>query len=361
MKIRKRKLALITAVSIAALLIIIRILMPYGIKWYLNNRVLNDMDVYRGQVHDVDLALWRGAYAIDSLVIVKKETELDKPFIKVPRIDLSIQWEALLNMEIVGEVICQQAVVNFAFSETAANAQTGEEEDWTAVVKELIPIRINHFEIVNGQIALTNVLAKPSTDLPLREFNLSISNIQNVYEKGDSLPSSIVATGLAPDYGGRLDFKANAMLLKQHPDFDYELSFEEVNLTTLNPIAKYYTDMDFEEGTISLYSEMAMKDQAYTGYVKPLIKDMKIFKWKEGDRTAGQWLKEFFGEGIQEIFENQKREQFATKVPIEGKLQDVKTNIWLTILNAFKNAYINAFEYELDQSIDFGDIEVVSK
>ena len=316
------------------------------------------MDAYQGVVKDIDLALWRGSYTIDSLKIDKIDAKVKEPFIEVNKIDLSVQWRSLFKGEIVGEIDCYQPKINFAFGESSEQTQTGEEEDWTKVVKSLIPIKINRFAISEGEIALTNILTEPKTDLPLKDFQLEITNIQNVEEQvTDSLPSSIVASGTASDYGGTLYFNASAYLLKEIPDFDYNLGFEDVNLISLNPLAKYYTGMDFEKGTISIYSEMAMKDQTFEGYIKPLVKEMRIFNWKEDNRPLGQWIKEFFSEGIQEIFENQKKQQFATRVPIQGQLDNINTNIWLTVFNSFKNAYIKAFEYKLDKSIDFKDLQ----
>jgi len=360
MAFRKRNIVYIL-LAIILLLIGIRLILPYGIKWYLNTQVLNDMETYRGRIADVDLELWRGAYTIDSLIFEKIDTDIEEPFIQVRKMDLSIQWDAIWAGEIVGEVICYNPALHFSFGEEEEDTQTGVEEDWTKVVKDLIPIRINRFEMQAGKISLTNILTQPATDLPLESFNLKILNIQNVIEQEQALPSTIEATGSAPNYGGQLSLKAEAMLLKQVPDFDYDLSFENLNLTTLNPIIKYYSGMDVEAGTISMYSEMAMKDQKYNGYVKPLVRDMKIFTWKEEDRPFKQWLKEFLGEGLQELFENQRLQQFATKVPFEGEFETVQTDIWMTILNALKNAYIKAFDYELDRSIDFGNVDFNTK
>lgn len=357
MKVLKKKLYRWLLIGVIAL-VAVRLALPYAVKWYLNNRVLNHMEAYRGHVDDVDLSLWRGAYTIQGLKIVKIGTRLEAPFVDVEEMDLSVQWKALFDGAIVGEVECRHPSVHFAFSDSEEASQTGTEEDWVEVVKSLMPIRINRFAMIDGRVALTNVLAKPSTDLPLEGFNLEIRNIQNVaVGKDDALPSSVTASGFAPDYGGRLSFTADANLLKNIPDFDYNMRFENVELTSLNPLAMYYSGMDFEKGIVSVYSEMAMQNGAFEGYIKPLVKDMRIFGWREKGRPLGQWFREFFSEGIQEIFENQKKQQFATRVPISGELSKVKTDIWLTIVNAFKNAYIRAFEYKLDQSIDFEDLQ----
>ena len=44
---------------------------------------------------DVDLALWRGAYRINGLQIVKVDGKVPVPFVKAPVIDLSVSWHSL--------------------------------------------------------------------------------------------------------------------------------------------------------------------------------------------------------------------------------------------------------------------------
>jgi hypothetical protein len=175
-----------------------------------------------------------------------------------------------------------------------------------------------------------------------------------VDESDKALPSTVVATATAPDYGGNFNLEAQAYFLKAIPDFNYNMKFEDATLKSINELFRYMTGgMDFEEGKLNMYSEMAMKDGHYKGYFKPLFLDAKIFKWKEEDRSFKNGVKELLSEGVQEIFENHKKDQTATRVPIEGNVDGTKTKIWPVIVSAFTNAYIEAFKFELDNTIDF--------
>ena len=53
-----------TFAGIIVLLIALHIALPYVVRDYLNEK-LADMGDYRGQITDVDLAWWRGAYKIN--------------------------------------------------------------------------------------------------------------------------------------------------------------------------------------------------------------------------------------------------------------------------------------------------------
>ncbi|HMQ64187.1 MAG TPA: hypothetical protein PKE06_26120, partial [Flavilitoribacter sp.] len=129
MKALKKKLYRWLLIGVIAL-VAVRLALPYAVKWYLNNQVLNHMEAYRGHVDDVDLSLWRGAYTIQGLKIVKIGTRLEAPFVDVEEMDLSVQWKALFDGAIVGEVECRHPSVHFAFSDSEEASQTGTEEDW---------------------------------------------------------------------------------------------------------------------------------------------------------------------------------------------------------------------------------------
>ena len=58
-----------------------------------------------------------------------------------------------------------------------------------------------------------------------------------------------------------------------------------------------------------------------------------------------------------EIFENQPKDQFATKVPMEGDLSNPDTAILPAIWTIFRNAFINALNKSVDDTIEFGDTE----
>jgi len=353
----KRKRVTKVILGIVIVLIAIRIALPYVIKWYLNNKVLNQMEEYRGHIEDVDLALWRGAYMIDDLDIVKIGGNIEKPFVYIKTIDLSVQWKALFKGAIVGKVETDEPVINFAFSKDEDKSQTGTEEDWVKIVTDLLPIQINRLKVNDGKVKLVNLFSElKEGDLTLEAIHLEILNIQNVTDNSVALPTDITLTANAPGYSGQLNLTAKAMLLKEVPDFDFNLKLENAKLIAFNPLIEYYVGMNAEAGAFNLYSEVAMKDSNFEGYFKPLLEDLRIFDWKEENRNFGQWIKEFFSEGVKEVFENQKKEQFATRVPIKGSLDNVKANIWLTIINAFKNAYIGAFQHQLDQTVTFKEV-----
>lgn len=314
------------------------------------------MGSYTGHIDDVDIALLRGAYQINDLRIRKINGKIKEPFVYIPKTDLSVQWRSLLKGKLVGEVETYKPELNFSFSQNESERQTGQEVDWTVLVKDLLPIEINRFAVINGRIDLTSLLTQPKTDLSMHRVNGEIRNIRNVEEKSGSLPSPLWATGDVPGYGGTMRFDANTYLLKPLPDFNYNLRFTDLQMVKLNTLARKYANIDFERGTLSVFSEMAMKDGKLNGYLKPLTKEMKIFKLDENEkRSVGKFLTELLAQGGTALLKNQKRDQVATRIPLSGSVENVETGLWPTLFGVLRNAYIEAFKGEFDNDITFKD------
>lgn len=343
-------------IALVVLIVVARLLLPYFVLRYVN-KTLADLGDYTGHVEDIDIALLRGAYQINNLVIRKVNGKIKEPFVSVPKADLSVEWRSLFKGRLVGEVECYKPELNFAFSENEATSQTGEGADWTKVVKDLLPIQINRFALFDGRIDLKNLVTNPGSDLSLQKVNGELKNIRNVDEKPGSLPSPVWLSGDVPGYGGTMRFNADTYLLKDIPDFNYNLQFNDLQLVKLNALARHYANIDFEGGTMSVFSEMAMNDRKLNGYLKPLTKDMTIFRLKEpGEkRTIGRFFTELLAEAGSEVLENQKRDQVATRVPLTGTIDDIKTPVWPTIFGVLRNAYVSAFEKKFDNDITFTD------
>lgn len=342
--------------TLVALLLIARLLLPYFVLRYVN-KLLADMGSYTGHIEDVNIALIRGAYQIEDLRIRKINGKIKEPFLYIPKIDLSVQWPSLFKGSLVGEVECYRPELNFSFSEDEQASQTGKELDWTQLVKELMPIQINRFAVYDGKIDLINLFSATHTNFTLDKFGGEIRNIRNVEDKKSRLPSPVTAYGNVPGWGGTMKFNADMFLLKEIPDFKYNLSFSNLQLIKLNKLALEYGNVDFEKGTLSVYSEMAMYNGRLVGYFKPLTKDMKIFKLKEkGEhRTIGRFFTELLAQGGTELLENHKLDQVATRIPLRGTVDNTTTDIWPILIGVLRNAYIEAFKQEFDNSITFQD------
>ena len=133
------------------LLVIVRALLPFWVRDYVN-RKLSEVPEYRGHVAAVTLHLWRGAYQIHHVEIVKTTGHVPVPFFSAPLIDFSVQWRALLDGACVGNMDFFDPQMNFVNAPSKANSQVGVDKPWPRKIKELYPLKINRFTVHDGEV-----------------------------------------------------------------------------------------------------------------------------------------------------------------------------------------------------------------
>ena len=90
------------------------------------NRELSDprLEDYAGRVEDVDLALWRGAYRVEGFRLDRKTGGVPVPFVTAERVDITVEWKALLRGRLVSEIEVLRPKVNFVKGPTPAQSLT---------------------------------------------------------------------------------------------------------------------------------------------------------------------------------------------------------------------------------------------
>ncbi len=356
MKIKKTWKKYIIIGSVVLVLIVARLVMPYFVVRFVN-KVLADIPGYTGSISGVEIRLLRGAYSIEDLTMFKIEGNKKIPFIDIPTTDLSIEWRAIFKGAVVGEIIANNPTVNFIGGNTEdasgkTTNQTGVDVDWTIPIKKLMPLQINRFEVNNGSVFFYDFTTKPKVDLHLKQVNLLATNLNNADNQSSSLPSKVNATAISIG-NGQLTINMDVNVFKEIPDMDMNLKFESVNMPALNDFFFAYSGVDVEKGTFNLYSELTIENGIVKGYVKPIANDVIIVNWKNDKQKPLNMIWQGIVGLFVEVFTNQKKDQFATKVPMEGDLNGVKSKVWPSVWNIFKNAFVKAFEKNTDNTIKF--------
>ncbi|MUU78873.1 DUF748 domain-containing protein [Winogradskyella endarachnes] len=348
-KIYKKKRYTIPIIIIV-ILISLRIYLPYYVKSEVN-KVLANLPGYFGNVEDIDISLFRGAYVINNLYLNKVNAKTQVPFLNFPKTDISIEWKSILKGEIVSEIIMTDPEIIYVMEDQQTEGANPDTDDWTTALTDLVPIDINNFEIHNGKIAFVELQANPNIDLHFNQLELFAKNLRNVSSNDRILPSPIHAS--ANSIGnGNMTLNGNINLIKAIPDLNIEFGLEKADVTSLNPFTQHYAGIDFESGTFELFSEIAIADGYIKGYMKPLITDSKLIS-KEDSFLSVLW--EGFVGFFKFILKNQRTDTLATKVPIEGDLNNVEAGVFPSIINIFENAWIKAFKGTVDNDIEYED------
>lgn len=349
MKPRSRTL-LWSLLALLVLLVALRLALPYIVLHTLNKR-MDRMGDYHGHVTDVDLHLWRGAYSLDGLEVVKVSGKVPVPLLKTPRMDIKLSWHTLLHGAIRASVDFHRPVLNFVDGSGESDTQAGTGVDWRAQLQQLIPIRLDEVSVHDGTITFRNFVSSPRVDLKATRVDAVITNLTNADRSQGRrvahMRASAQILGEAP-----LETSASFDPLGKLGDFEYRLRVLHIDLTRLNDLARAYAKLDFASGQGDFVMELEARDGALRGYAKPLFHDMKIFSWKqdveEDDKNPFRIAWEALAQGITSIFKNHPHDQFATRVPIRGRIDNKKISAWKAIVNVLHNAFVKAYTPQLE-------------
>ncbi|RZJ66307.1 MAG: DUF748 domain-containing protein [Flavobacterium sp.] len=352
---RKKKWSIGIGVFIALLVILNFALEPVALHYA--NKALSELKGYKGSIKNIDIHLYRGAYRIDTLVIEKVGNGKTSPFFRADGIDISIEWKALFKGAIVSEFYVERPVINFI--KQGDDVATGGGNDFLDVIKNLSPITINKFTVQNGQVHYLDFSSKPKVDIAATQLNAEATNLRNVDDKKDKLPSSIFLFANTSG-NGRISSHMKINALKKVPDFDFNLELKHMDLTYLKDFTDAYAKFTFKRGQLYLSTELAMEDGRYNGYLKPVLENIKIIDLtpdtpEEKKRPFFRRLWELIvGAGVS-VVKNHPKDRLATKVPLKGDVNSNESFTWTAIVNILKNGFVKAFDKDVEGSIDIND------
>jgi hypothetical protein len=348
-----RKVLTIAAVLVAAV-ILLRALMPWAVAHYVNAQ-LAQIGEYRGHVASVDLALVRGAYELHNLEVVKQGSKAE-PFLTLPHVDISLEWSAILDGELVGEIQLQNPVMNMIQGETAEESQLGAGVDWAEEVRKLFPYRFNRVEVRSGTATFRAPGIERNESLTLNRLNIVLSNLTNVEDRNEPTFAEFDVNGTfgktAP-----LSITGHANPLAMQPTFDVNFSLDGAELVDVNPWLEEFLNVDAEQGAFSLYAELAAADGRFEGYIKPILQNAEIFRLEEPASSPLQKAWEALVGLVGGLLENPEKDQIATQIPYAGELQNPDAELLPAAVNLLRNAFVAAFTHALEGSVSLEDVE----
>jgi len=311
-------------------LVIIRALLPFWVRDYVN-RKLSEVPEYRGHVAAVTLHLWRGAYQIHHVEIVKTTGHVPVPFFSAPLIDLSVQWRALFDGAFVGNIDFLDAKMNFVHAPSKENSQVGVDKPWPQKIKQLFPLKINRFTARNGEVHYRDFSKSPNVDVIFDRVQMVATNLTNSKKLSKTMVAELQIEGRPLRAG---DLRARV----------------ELPLVKLNDFAKAYAGITFETGTLKLATEMTSNSGRFNGYVEPVFDHMGIFNPAHDSDNPIDFVWQGIVGGLTRMIRNQPKDRFGTKAPFSGSFDNPKAAVMTTIFNVFRNAFIQVFTGTLSEN-----------
>ncbi len=343
----------ITVVVIVAVLVAARLALPFVVKKQVNER-LAAIPGYWGQVGDVGIALWRGAYKLDDISVFKVDGAVREPFFAAQRVDFSVAWRELFRRKIVSDIRVTRPELNFVAAGTAS--QKDLDRRWQAVIQDIFPLEITQLEVTDGLIRYRDLTKKPHVDLFIRNTQVLATGLRNrADEAGEEFPARINIEGDSLG-GGRLTLAVEANPLADQPHFHLSAKLDKVNLPDLNESLRAYANVDVGRGTFRMAAEMAGKDGGFQGYVKPFFEDLDFKNIEDRQKGVFSRVWETAVQGLAWLVKNKARDQVGTRIPFEGRFGDAKMGLGTTIANLFRHGFIRAFNPTIEGSVQAGNI-----
>lgn len=341
---------------VAVLLIVIRIALPPVATNVANDYLGSKVPGYIGHVDAIHFTFFRGAYQVEGFYLDKLDSAHRKatPFVQVGTIDLSLEWSALFHGKLVGKLFFDKPVVSFTRDKVEPAQVVKDTTTFRQLLDIGMPLDVDRVEIDNGSVHYKDMNTTPLVDISINNIHVLAENLQNVVDPIQLLPSTILAD--AEVYKGhiRLDIQLN--LLARFPTFYLQAQCKNLDLPGLNSFFKAYGKFTIDRGDFSVYTEVAAKDGDFKGYVKPLIKDLKVLGPDNKDENWLTRLWEGIIDAVAWVLKNKPVDQLATKIPLEGKFNDPKPNILYSIFALLRNGFIQALNPALDYEINIRSV-----
>ncbi len=343
---------MVGALIVVAALTGLRLALPSIVLHYANAK-LSRLEGYRGQVDEVDIHLWRGAYAIRGLKLEKRHGGAPIPFFTAESVDFSVEWGALVKGALVGEIALTRPIFNLEPGAADVGEVRKADQSGGAAIGALMPLKINRLSVVDGEVHYRDRRSKPELDLRLSRIAGRAENLSNVLQKDKLLPASVGARATVFETGA-LTLAMDVDPLAASPTFMLKSTLQGVKLPALNDLLDAYAKFRVKSGDFGLYTEIAAKDGGFTGYVKPIIRNLEIEKKEARGFLRKLWA--HVASAAAAVLSNPSHDQVAAKVPLAGRFGAADADLWSTVGSLLKNAFIKALTPSLEHTVRIGDV-----
>ena len=207
------------------------------------------------------------------------------------------------------------------------------------VGKSEMDIRVDQVRLTRCMVGMVNKAARNPYRVFIADADLKLSNISKNYSQG---PAKAELQGKFMGSGAS---KVTADFRKGHKgsDVDLDVKIEETQMTAMNDLLRSYANFDVSAGTFSFYSELHIRDDAISGYVKPFFRDMKVYDRRtDSKKKFSDRMYERLVGGLFKLLKGGPKGEVAAKVNISGTLNKPHTSKWQIIGQMIKNAFFKA-------------------
>jgi hypothetical protein len=195
-------------------------------------------------------------------------------------------------------------------------------------------LQVDTLTMTHSEIGFMDQAAVPPYRLFLADVDLKLDNLSNQADLGRS---RFQARGSFMGHGAVVVsgmFQPTA----EPVDFTVRLQLDDARLPDLNNCLLAQWGVDVAEGLVSAYAELTVKDRHVDGYLKPMLKDVKIFdRRKDAAKPFGKRVEMHLLQFLAGAFKNHSTQEVATVTTISGSTDQPKAGEWEAIRKLIGN------------------------
>lgn len=313
---------------------------------------------YDGDFKDLDVHLFDGRVTLNGLILKKKGQKEGEPFIKTESASGKIYWKPLIKKKIIGEMLIVNpeihVVAHAVEEEQQKTKEAVQNKNIVQIIEDLMPFRVDRFEIRGGTVSYVNPTAQPQIKLDIDGIHFVAENLTNRQGLSDKMPAR-AKVSMRIMKSGALAAKTQFDPFAKDPLFNLDFRLKDLDLRSMNSFIRYYSMMDVAQGELSMSAEVASKGKDYEGYIKPLLKNFEMRSKGEKDESVFTAIKEWTVEKIEHLFENDDTKAAGTRVPFTGSYKTPSVDVWSAIVEVFRNAFVRALSPGVEGKEKLGD------
>ena len=221
----------------------------------------------------------------------------------------------------------------------AARAKATVDTAQSINANEEASVLVDQIRIEGGELGFVNEAASPEYRMYLTDANVSLEHYSNRLREG---PASMMIRG---KFMGTGETQISAVMRppEDSPDLELKIKIAGTQIRSMNNLLRAYGKFDVVGGLFSCYSEIRLDDGAIRGYVKPLVRKLKVYdSTQDRDKPVLDKVKEGAIEDLSNLLGNVPREEVATKAELSGKATRPRTETVQIVIGLIQNAFFKA-------------------
>lgn len=325
--------------SLLALLIVLRIALPFVILNQLNKYLGNFSPTYYLHLESVSLSFFRGAYGFENLVGELKEDRKHR-FLTIEKADVSIAWREIFKGHLVTDILLDG--VDFALTkelmEASKTSPNKTSDEAGKAAGRLFPVRLERLDLRNSSFEFAEAAKLPS------EFRWRVKSINGRLSNVTTSPSNPLA--LLNLSGTLMEESVLKIVGQADPTrkpiaIELDAEVKGFDLVKANPWLTRVLPLTFKNGKADAYAEILWQNDRLEGYVKPFFQGIQVVGNKNDFLGAKHFLIEILTAFFNLVTRDSSTKTVATKLPFSMEKGEFKMETGEAVKRLLGNGFGN--------------------